>query len=65
MTTVAQCADVPVLPSGSAFTACTNVVWVTSTTVADLSPADVSMLFGAVVVLFAGVFVWRLLRRVF
>jgi hypothetical protein len=64
MTTVAQCVDLPAPPTGSAFTACTNVVWVTSSSVADLSQDDISSLFVAALVLFATVFVWRVFRRV-
>lgn len=65
MSTVAQCADSPAPPDGAAFSSCTSVVWVSSQSVSDLSQADIAELFGAVVVLFAGVFVWRALRKVF
>lgn len=60
---VAKCADVPGPAEGSAFGTCTSVVWVEDSA-ATLTTAEMQELWPAVLIFFAGIFVWRLLRKV-
>jgi len=62
--TMAKCIDVPAPSDGADFSTCTQVVWETTSSLSELTPAEVSVLGTAVLTLFALAFVWKALRKV-
>ena len=62
---VLVCGDDPPLPEGASYASCSSPVWVADRIATnDLRPEDIATLFPAIALFFAGIFVWRHLRKV-